>query len=145
MDRTTVKQLAQLHGAPAVSILCSLDTRRPDNAHDPGVLASLRARAVEGVEIFLQGRAATSLIGRIDEALASVDLRHPSRGIAVLVSPNVSRVLSLDAPVEPHVVVGDRFAIRDLLSAILRTPRARIIVLSQDETRCIDLTGDDAV
>jgi len=144
MNWTTVKQLAELHGEPAVSISCSLDVRRPGNAHDPAVLASLRDKAVEQVEARVHGHAATLLIDRIDAALASVDLQHPSHGIAVFVSPAVSRVFSLDALVEPDVVVGERFAIRDLVTAMLRTPRARVIVLSEHKTRCIDVTGDEA-
>ncbi|HYL53092.1 MAG TPA: hypothetical protein VEZ15_14055 [Acidimicrobiia bacterium] len=145
MNRTTVKQLAQVHGRPAVSILCPLDTRRPGNAHDPAVLSHLRNEAVEQVEGLVQGHAATLLIDRIDMALASVDLHHPSRGIAVLVSPSLSRVFSLDIPIEPHVVVGERFAVRDLVTAMLRMPRSRIVVLSKDKSRCIDVTGDAAV
>ncbi|HEY5011625.1 MAG TPA: hypothetical protein VIK61_02840, partial [Acidimicrobiia bacterium] len=145
MDRETVKRLAQLREEPAVSILCPLDARRPGNAQDPVVLAALRDRAVENVYRVLQGRAATSLIARIDEVIGSVDMQHPSQGIAVLVSPNVSRVIALDIPVGPHVVVGERFAIRDLVTAMRRSWRARILVLSFAKTRCIDLTGDDAV
>jgi hypothetical protein len=145
MDGGTVKQLAQLKEEPAVSILCPLDAHRPGNVQDPAVLAVLRDRAVENVNRVLHGRAAASLIARIDEALGSVDLQHPSLGVAVLVSPNVSHVIALDAPVGPHVVVGERFAIRDLVTAMLRRKCARIVVLSLAKTRCIDLTGDDAL
>lgn len=144
MDRATVKQLAELEEELAISILCPLDAQRPGNAQDPVVLAKLRDRAVENVNRMLHGPAAASLIARIDEALGSIDLRHPTPGVAVLVSPNVSRVIGLDAPVGPHVVVGERFAIRDLVTAMLRSKHARIIVLSRATTRCIDLTGDDA-
>ena len=145
MDRATVKQLAQLKEVPAISILCPLDARRPGGAQDSAVLAKLRDRAVENVNRVLHGRAAASLIERIDEAVGSVDLHHPTQGVAVLVSPNVSRVIGLDAPVGPHVVVGERFAIRDLVTAMLRIKCARIVVLSLAKTRCIDLTGDHAV
>src|SRR5947209_19176149 len=96
MNRTTVKQLAQVHGRPAVSILCPLDSRRPGNAHDPALLSQLRNEAVDQVEGLVQGHAATLLIDRIDMALASVDLHHPSRAIAVLSSPSLSLVFSLD-------------------------------------------------
>ncbi len=145
MDRHTIKQLAQLREEPAVSILCPLDARRPGNAHDPAVLAELRDRAVEDTNRVLHGRAAASLIARIDEALGSIDLQHPSRGVAVLVSANVSQVVELNSPVEPHVVVGERFAIRDLVTAMPRTARVRIVVLSLAKARCIDLTGGDPV
>jgi hypothetical protein len=139
-----MKQLTETRGEPAVSILCPLDTRRPGNPHDPRVLAGLRDRAVEAIEAVLRGREASSLIARIDDAIASVDLEHPSPGIAVLVAPGVSRVLSLDNVVEPHVVVGKTFATHDLVAALARHLRGRVLVLAQARTRCIDVTGDDA-
>jgi hypothetical protein len=142
MDRETIRELAQIEGEPAVSILCPLDTQRPGNRQDPAVLAKLRDQAVETVERELRGPAAPSLIARIDEAVDSVDLQHPSRGVAILVTATVSRVVALDAPVEPDVVVGKKFAIRDLVTAMSRTKRARAIVLSLAKTRCIDITGD---
>jgi hypothetical protein len=86
MKRATMKQLTETRGEPAVSILCPLDTRRPGNPHDPRVLAGLRDQAVEGIEAVLRGREASSLIARIDDAITSVDLEHPSPGIAVLVA-----------------------------------------------------------
>jgi hypothetical protein len=145
MDRAYVKQLAELEEEPAISILCPLDSRRPGNAQDAIVLTKLRDSAVEGVERLLGGPAAASLIARIDDAVASIDLQHPNRGVAIFVSANVSRVIGLDAPVGPRLVVGKRFSIRDLVTAMLRSRRARIIVLSKAKTRCVDIAGADAV
>jgi hypothetical protein len=145
MDIETVKQLAQLREAPAVSILCPFDTRQPGNSHDSAVLRGLRDRAVDKVDALLDVAAARSLTASIDEALGSIDLRHPSEAVAVLVSPNSSRVIALDVSVEPSVVVGERFAIRDLVSAMSANNRARIIVLSQEKSRCLDLTSGKIV
>jgi Bacterial archaeo-eukaryotic release factor family 3 len=85
------------------------------------------------------------LIARIDEALSSVDLQHPSRGVAILVSDNMTRVIALDTPVGPQVVVGKRFAIWDLVAAMSRAKRARVLVLSLEKTRCIELDGEEVV
>jgi hypothetical protein len=146
MNRSpSIKDLVRLHQAPAVSIVCPLDARRPGNEHDPAVLRELRNEAVDNVTALLQGSAADSLVARIDEALGSIDLEHPGAGVAVLVSPDVSQVIALDVPVEPRVVVGERFAIRDLVSAVSRSARARIIVLSQQKSRCFDLSGAEIV
>lgn len=145
MDRQTVRELAGIDEQPAVSILCPLDARRPGNQQDSVVLAKLRDDAVESVNRVLQGPAASSLVARIDEAVGSVDLRHPSHGIAILVSANVSSVFALDTPVGPHVVVGKRFAIYDLVTAMSRRRSARVLVLSLAKTRCIDLTGEGVV
>jgi hypothetical protein len=144
IDRAFVKELAELDDAPAISILCPLDSHRPGNAQDPIVLSQLRDRAVEDVEQVLSGSAAASLIARIDEAVGAIDLQHPNRGVAVFVSANVCRVIGLDAPVGPHVVVGRRLSIRDLVTTLSRTKPARVVVLSQAKTRCVDIIGGDA-
>lgn len=145
MDRETVKQLAQLREEPAVSILCPFDTHRPGNEHDSAVLRELHDRAVQNVDSLLHGPAAASLISRINNALDSIDLQHPNPAVAVLVSPNLSRVITLDVPVDPSVVVGDRFAIRELVSAMSKRISARVLLLSQETSRCLDLTGEKVV
>jgi hypothetical protein len=144
MNNATIDQLAKMRGTPAVSILCPLDTQRPGNRHDPSALVALCDRATEQVRARLSGRAASSMISRIDEARAGIDFEHPTPGVAIFVSPDVSRVIALDSPVDPDVVVAERFAIRGLVTALQHRRRARVVVLSQAKTRCVDLTGDTA-
>jgi len=143
--RDDTVELAQASGTPAVTILCPLDAHHPGNPHDPAVLTDLRNRAEAGVRAYLSGREASSMLSRIDEALRALDLEHPTQGVALFVSPDVSRHIRLDVSVDPEVVVGERFAIRGLLQALQNRPRARVVVLSQARTRCIDLNGNHAV
>jgi hypothetical protein len=144
VSKGAIEQLAQLRGMPAVSIFCPLDAQRPGNPHDPAVLAELRDRAEDRVRSSLSGRAASSMMSRIDEALSELDLEHPTPGIAIFVSPDLSRIIRLGSPVDPEVVVGERFAIRSLIKALQQHPRARALVLSQAKTRCIDLNANEA-
>ena len=141
MNSTMLQQLAQPTDAPAVSIVCPLDFRRPGNSADPMMLRQLRDRAVEA----LDQDAANAVITRLDRSLAAIDLEHPSAGIAVFASRNVSRIVELDVPVQPRVTVGNQFAIRDLVTALSRSTRARAIVLSRAKSRCIDITDDRAL
>jgi hypothetical protein len=142
MERA-MKELLETGGEPAVSILCPLDTRRPGNPRDPRVLANLRDRAADRVASTLDGPAASSLISRIDDSIASIDLAHPSPSVAVLVAPEITRVLPLDEVVEPRVTVGRSFATHDLVAALARHIRGRALVLAQTNTRCIDVTGHE--
>ena len=145
MDHKALRQLAESRDGPAVSIFCSFDTHRPGNASDAGELSVLRDRAVEAVRAMLPGESSSALVERIDEAVGSVDLQHPMRGVAVLVSSTVSQVISLAAPVAPRVAVGERFALREVIAATGHSPHIRVVVLSRAKTRCIDLSGSDAV
>jgi hypothetical protein len=140
-----VKELTENAGEPAVSILCPLDTKRPGNTRDPRLLAQLRNEAVARLDGVCPDGEVTAMSARIDDAIATLDLGHPSEGVAVLVAPGSSRVLPLEATVEPRVVVGRTFATHDLVAALLQPQRARVLVLAQGMTRCFDLTGDSVV
>jgi hypothetical protein len=140
MNRTILEELTRPIQPPAVSIVCPLDARRPGNTRDPIVLRQLRDRAVEA----LGGRDARTVMARLDDALAAIDLRHPRAGIAVFASADVSRVIELDAPVEPRVTVGDRFAIGELAAALSSSIRGRALLLSRAKSRCVDVTGNRA-
>ena len=142
MDIADIKELAEVHGAPAVSLLCRLDRRRPGNLADPRRLDALRKEAIGAVlEIHDEGRVGP-LLRRIDAAVASVDLAHPSEAVAILVTADESHVLRLPFPVFSRVVVDDTFATRDLVSGAGRTLSARVLVLAAERARCFDVTGD---
>lgn len=142
MKNEVLEELAGVRGAPAVSILCPLDVQRAGNHSDLEVLATLRSRAAAEVRAIATDSAASSTMSRVDDALASLDLQHPTPAVAVFVNPDVSRVVRLGETIEPEVVVGERFAIRGVLAALLRSPHARAIALWQTGARCIDLNGN---
>ncbi len=145
MTSTTLWRLSEERGTPAISLLCPLDVRQPGNTHDAVSLRQLRDEAIKQINGTLEQHRLASLIARLDEALGSVDLEHPSAAVALFVSEESSHVIPLDLTVEPRVVVGERFAVGDLAAAVTNTSQVRALVLSQHKTRCIDITGEHAV
>jgi Bacterial archaeo-eukaryotic release factor family 3 len=141
MDIADIEKLAEIHGNPAVSILCRLDRRRPGNLEDPRRLDALRERAIDAVLNTYDERLVAPLLGRIEAAVASVDLAHPSDAVAILVTADESHVLRLPFPVFSRVVVDDTLATRDLVNAAQRTLRARVVVLAAERARCFDANG----
>ena len=141
MNLTEIEKLAEVTADPAVSILCTLDRRRPGNLEDPRRLEALRKQAVDAVTVTHDGQNVRPLLARLDAAVASVDLEHPSEAVAILVSADESHVLPLPFPVFSRVVVNDTFATRDLVSAVRRCLRARVLVLDAQHARCFDATG----
>jgi hypothetical protein len=141
MHMADIEKLTQVRGAPAVSILCRLDRRRPGNLEDPRRLDALRKQAIEAVcKIHDQARV-QPLLKRIDAAVSSVDLAHPSEAVAIFVTADESHVLPLPLPVQSRIVVNDTFATRDLVNAASRTLRARVLVLAAERARCFEATG----
>ena len=145
MNDEAVSALADRRGSPSVSILCPLDARRPGNDADPLTIAALREQAIERLRTVTDDATASAVVARVDAALSSVDLAHPPLGIAVFVSPDVERVVELDVPVDPEVVVAERFAVGGLLKALSHRECARVLVLSLASTRCVDISGDAVV
>jgi hypothetical protein len=87
---------------------------------------------------------AERVISRLDDAIATVDLRHPTPGVAVFVSPDTADVIALDSANGSQFAVGPHFALLHLVAAQQRLAFARVLVLSQARTRCIDITGERA-
>jgi Bacterial archaeo-eukaryotic release factor family 3 len=141
MDISDIKKLAEVHGNPAVSILCRLDRHRPGNLEDPRRLDALRKAAIDAVlKIHDQGEV-EPVLTRLDDAVDSVDLAHPSDAVAILVTAEESHVLALPFPVFSRVVVDDTFATRDLVTGAGQALRARVLVLAAERARCFEVTG----
>ncbi len=141
MDMTDIEKLAEVRGNPAVSILCRLDRRRPGNLEDPRRLEALRKEAIDAVLNTYDERLVAPLLGRIEAAIAGVDLAHPSEAVAVLVTADEAHVAPLPFPVFSRVVVGETFATRDLVNAIRQTLHARVLVLAAERARCFEAIG----
>ena len=142
MDIDDIEKLADVKADPAVSIMCRLDRRRPGNFADPLRLDALRKRAIAAVLNTYDERTVTPLLGRLEAAVASVDLTHPSESVAILVTGDESHVLPLTFPVYSRVVVDETFAIRGLVNAAQQTIRTRVLVLAAERARCFEASGN---
>ena len=140
MNLVEIQRLAEVTADPAVTILCTLDRRRPGNLEDPRRLEALRKQAVEAVTATHDGVELRSLLARIDAAVASVDLRHPPEAVAILVSAGESHVFPLPFELVSRVVVDDTFATRELVRAAQRSLRTRVLVLDAENARCFEAT-----
>ena len=139
MECATIEALARASGRPAVSMVCPLDTRRPGNTEDPLRLAELRAEAAVLLAESANGEA-PAILRRVDDAIASIDLEHPMPAVGIFVTADESHVLMLGVPMPARVVVDETFALRDVVTAVSRATRVRILALSRARTRCFDLS-----
>lgn len=145
MDTVDIEKVAQTHGFPAVSVLCPLERRRPGNLEDPRRLAALRDSAVSALRATADRETADRVVGRLDGAIASIDLDYPADGIAILVTADESHVVSLPFEPRARVVLDEGFATRDLLDAAQQMLRARVIVLSGERARCFQAVGGSLI
>lgn len=139
MRMTDLAELRQPRPYPAVSLLAPLQRHRPGNLEDPILLRDLVDRARRHLQDELGARDSTEVLTRLDDAIATLDLHHPSDGIAVFVAPGETHVLPLAFTVPERVQIDDTFATRDLVRGVTRTPRYRVLALGEKPTRL--LTG----
>ena len=140
-----VRQLADAETAPMVSILCPLDRTDAGNEHDPRQLLALQREALAQLVAVLPAGRVRAFERRLRDAFDHVDLRRPHEAVAIFVSENLTYTVPLDQPVEASVVVAGHFAIRELLHADAELRSARVLVLSQSRSRCVEICGDVAV
>jgi len=135
--------LTELRGPrvhPAVSIVAPLDRRRPGNPVDPRRLRALANEARHRLSSDGSGPVGDEVIGRLDRALAAVDLEHPADGVMIFVAPGETHVVPVDFPVREQVVIDRSFATRELVRGISRSVPYRVLVLGESGTRL--LVGD---
>lgn len=104
---------------PAVSILMPTHRREPDNAQDPVRLRNLVAEAKERLQADPEVSRADRIdvTGRLDKALAEVDLVHAEDGLAILAAPGEHRIWTFARTAPARVVLSDTFLTRNLVSA----------------------------
>jgi hypothetical protein len=140
-----VRQLADAESAPMVSILCPLDRTDAGNERDPRQLLALQREAMQQLVAVVPADRVATFEQRLRDAIDHVDLRRPHEGVAIFVSEDLGCSVPLDHATEARVVVAGHFAISELLHADAELRSARVLVLSQGRTRCIEMCGDVAV
>ncbi len=145
MDRADLEKLQQVRGVPAVSLLAPTDRRRPGNPEDPIVVRGLLAEAKERLLARHEEREVAPLVGQLEAAVRSIDFDHPADAIAVFATRDDAQVLTLPFSVRARVVIDETFATRDLAAGWARSPRYRVLVLSEKPTRLFNAVADQLI
>jgi hypothetical protein len=138
VDRDLLDRLQRARAYPSVSVLLSTTpapalTRRDLSRLDRLVRIGVRRLAAEPDD---------DRIARVGDTLQRFPeaLRHAaaSAGLALFVNETVTHAVRLPIPVADRVVVDPTFATRDLLAAVTRHPRFRLLVLSERQARLLE-------
>ncbi len=135
MNRSDLKQLQSLQDSPSVSILMPTHRIYPANRQDRIRLRNLVYEAVGQLTAQYEKRKIKPLLNRLKELDSRVDFRHTLDGLALFVSNKFTGEYPLPFSVKERVVIGEKFAIRDLAFALNRSPRYWVLVLSEKPTR----------
>jgi hypothetical protein len=119
---------------PAVSVLLPTHRREPDNAQDSVRLRNLLEEAKNAVhsdpEVARADR--IDVIGRLEQALAEVDLTYAEDGLAIFAAPGEHQVWSLGRSVPERVLLAQTFLTRNLVAAYAADQPFWVLALSAD-------------
>lgn len=140
-----VDTLLALDTAPTLTITASLDRRRPVS-HDDRI--RFRNLVTEGRDRLaeLPDRAVAERIRRhLDDAVAEADLGGGAHGIVVVATAEHAEVRPLPFPVRDAVSMAETPATRYLVQGLRRSPRYRVLVVSDRATRLFEAVRDRLV
>jgi hypothetical protein len=125
-----LSQIIALHQRPiypSVSLLAGISEEQPEL-----VVPTLR-RQLREVDSRLALEFSPSevqvLRATLDHVISTIDTDHHARSIAVYASPRESMWVALPVSVRDRVVIDETFATRDVVHALLRTRRYRVLAL----------------
>jgi hypothetical protein len=139
MNRSDIQQLQSVRGFPAVSIYAPTHRTYPDNQQDPVRVRNLVKEAKERLARESEDReVARSLSETLDTLVETIDFEHSLDSVAIFAGSGVAEVYYLPFRLEPRVVIDETFATRNLVYALNRSPRVRVVSLNEKPTRVFE-------
>jgi hypothetical protein len=145
MMHNVVDKLLNLQSDLVVTITAPLDRRRPGNDEDRIRLRNLLADARTRVLARWDRGRAHSILGWLDDAAANVELGGGAHGVVIVATSDMGVAHLLPFPVREAVALGSTPGTRFLVQGLRRSPRYRLLVVSDRATRLFEAVRDDLV
>jgi hypothetical protein len=145
MNRHDLKLLQTATGYPALTITIPTHRAAPDNRQDPIRLRNLAAEASNRLLGEFSKRDIDPLLARLNQLVESIDHRSNLDGLALFVNHEFARAFSLPFPLKERIVVDEKFAVRDLVYVLNRSPRYWVLVLGEKPTRLYEATRETLI
>lgn len=139
-----VKELSVLletRGYPAVSLLCPIYRTYPESRQNRVRLQNLLRSATARLLEEFPWEQVRPLVRRLETYVATVNPRACLDGIAIYANAEWGTVVHLPLAVRERVVIDETFATRDLVLALGRRPRYRVLALGERVTRLYEGVG----
>lgn len=138
-----VNRLLEVKAEMVVTATAPLDRHRPNNEEDRIRLRNLAAEARQRVLESAAGGESDALLQHVDDAFSQVDLGSGALGYAVIATADGSETHMLPFPVSQVVSVATTPATRALVQGLNRSPRYRVLVVSDRAARLFQGVRDD--
>lgn len=140
--QSTLKELKSVRANPCVSIFVKTHRTHPDNEKDPIALKNELAEAATRIEKETDKRTADAILERIEEATANLDHNYNLDTLAIFATQEEARILRLPLNAVQRTVVGDRFALRDLIRDLTEAVHYYVLAITQESARLFEGVND---
>lgn len=135
MNRTTLNELRKFRGTPVISILAPTHRHAPENQADPILVKNLVNEAKAKLLEVMDKRDAALTVENIDKAVNDINWENLLDGVAIYASGTGFWAYDLPFSPQPAAIVEDTFAVRELVKAVNRSYRYRVLALSESPTK----------
>ncbi len=138
--RSELMRLQGHRDYPSLSLLAPTHRTAPANQKDRIVVKNLAAEGVKRLQGEFKKRDVAALVQNLNRLVDRVDWEHALDGLALFASRDVATAVPLPFRPRARVVIDATFATRDLVYSLNRSPRYRVLVLTEKPTRLFDAT-----
>ena len=142
MRRVDLRSLTTREHYPSVSILMPTHRAHPENQQDRIRQKNLIEEARQRLGEEVGKRPSWPLLDRLEELADQIDWRTSQDGLVLYASEEFAAAYQLPFTVEPRVTIDKTFDTRDIVYALHRMPRYRVLALAEQPTRLFEGTGE---
>ncbi|MFM1864742.1 MAG: hypothetical protein RL677_522 [Actinomycetota bacterium] len=135
MNRADLNELRKFRGTPVISILAPTHRHAPENQTDPILVKNLINEAKAKLLELQDKREAAITIENIDKVISEIDWENLLDGVAIYANGKGYWAYDLPFSPQPAAIVEETFAVRELVRALNRSYRYRVLALSESPTR----------
>src|SRR5262249_51309597 len=136
--RSELKRLQGLRDYPSLSLLAPTHRTHPANRKDRIVVKNLAAEGLDRLHGEFKKREVAGLVQNLNRLVDRGDWKFLLEGLARFASRDVATAVQLPFRPRARVVIDETFATRDLVYSLNRSPRYRVLVLTEKPTRLVD-------
>jgi hypothetical protein len=136
--KATLKSLRESTANPAVSIFVTTHRQHPDNEQDPISLKNQLKVAQERITNEYDKGTASAIMDKIHAETEHLDHNYNLDTLAIFASTEDVQVIRLPFDAKERVIIGERFATRDLVRDMASAVHYYVVVLGRDQARLIE-------
>ena len=133
MEKKQIVELQAQRGNPSISITLPVYYNSPTDLQQTAIrVKNLVAQAEERLTKDRPEREMSGVLNRLHALAEGVDTQRRAGGIAIFANPDFGRVMYLATPLEERVAINHNFATREVVRALLTSPRYRVLSLTEE-------------